>query len=222
MTRLIMKIWVYVIPVPLFLFMTWVWWRRSQNGLFTAYVMLLPTLYGYIIPGIATNIQKKWRFKGKWVVGNYYIHHGIKYASNMSVYLFLSFYGIPFGESVPPFHMMMVMLVSAGLHGYVSWIHDIYIVRLGMVEIFHPAAKKLKSAEEIVFQYAPLCFFMIGLTYALSSLIAYDQFIVHNRAGAGGFALLLAGGFMLMAIVSSLGYGLTELLSAEKGFPPEK
>jgi hypothetical protein len=40
-----------------------VWAAWSDNRVFALYVMLLPLFYGYVAPGIATNLLHKWRFK---------------------------------------------------------------------------------------------------------------------------------------------------------------
>jgi len=72
MSRTVIRFWVYVLPLPLFVVMYFVWAAWSDNRVFALYVMLLPLFYGYVAPGIATNLLHKWRFKGPWVVGSYY------------------------------------------------------------------------------------------------------------------------------------------------------
>jgi hypothetical protein len=64
MSRTVIRFWVYVLPLPLFVVMYFVWAAWSDNRVFALYVMLLPLFYGYVAPGIATNLLHKWRFKG--------------------------------------------------------------------------------------------------------------------------------------------------------------
>ena len=45
--------------------------------------------------GHRDNILHKWRFKGAWLAGNYYIHHGFLYAAKMSPLLLVNFLGTP-------------------------------------------------------------------------------------------------------------------------------
>ena len=93
MSRLVIHFWIYVLPLPLTVAMYFAWMAWSHNRAFTWYVLLLPLVYGYVVPGIATNLLHKWRFKGAWVVGQYYAHHGFLYVANMSPLLLLTFLG---------------------------------------------------------------------------------------------------------------------------------
>lgn len=65
MSRTVIRFWVYVLPLPLFVVMYFVWAAWSDNRVFALYVMLLPLFYGYVAPGIATNLLHKWRFKDR-------------------------------------------------------------------------------------------------------------------------------------------------------------
>ena len=46
-----------------------------------------------------------------------------------------------------------------GLNGFVYWMHDILMVRHGLVKIYNRPAAKGRSPEEIVTHYAPFVFF---------------------------------------------------------------
>ena len=204
-----MRIWVYALPFPLFLAMYFAWLSWSNSRAFALYVMLLPLVYGYVVPGIGTNILKKWRFNGPWVVGSYYAHHGFMYAANMSPLLFLSFLGSPLNV-ISVGVVVRIILCTAALHGYVLWIHDVFIVKLKMVEIFNPPAYQNRSPEEIVFYYAPLCFFLIGLTYAVSSVLAFWVFVVRHQVTMASVTCLCLVGMALMFSLPSLAYRYLE------------
>ena len=92
---MIIQVWIYVLPLPVAVAMYFLWTKWSDDRTFALFVMLLPLVYGYVVPGIATNLLHKWRFKGPWVVGHYYVHHGVLYAANMSPLLSLGFLGTP-------------------------------------------------------------------------------------------------------------------------------
>lgn len=209
MSRILMRIWVYVLPVPLCAVMYFAWLTWSASRPFALYVMLLPLFYGYVAPGIATNILGKWRFKGRWVVGSYYAHHGFMYAANMSPLLFVSFLGRPV-DSVSAGTIWGVTLCTAVLHGFVLWIHDILLVKLKMVEIYNQPAAEGRSPEEIVTHYAPLCFFLLGLTYAVSALLAYDVLVVQHCVTTISLISVSLAGVLLMFSVPSLAYYLLE------------
>lgn len=84
MSRNVIQFWIYAVPLPLFAATYFLWTRWSTSPAFVCHVMFLPVVYSYVGLGIATNLLKKWRFKGPWVVGNCYVHHDFVYAANMS------------------------------------------------------------------------------------------------------------------------------------------
>lgn len=209
MSRWLIHFWVYVWPLPVSAAMYFAWVAWSGSRAFAAYVMLLPLFYGYVAPGIATNLLGKWRFKGPWVVGSFYAHHGFMYAANLAPVLFVAFLGTP-REPISTATATRILLCTGALNGFVLWIHDILIVRHGMVEIYNGPAKKGRSPEEIVAHYAPLCFFLIGLTYAAAGVAAFQILVVNGPAkGMVVFWLSLTGA-ALMLTLPSVAYHLIE------------
>jgi hypothetical protein len=209
MSRLLIRGWIYVLPLPLALAMYYVWAAWSGNRVFALFVLLLPVFYGYVVPGIATNILHKWRFRGPWVVGHYYIHHGFLYAANMSPLLMLSFLGTSHtGLSSGP--VLRILLCTGALNGFVYWIHDILMVRHGLVEIYNRPAAEGRSPEEIVTHYAPLCFFLIGLTYAAAALLAFQIFVIHSQTDLSSIIWVSLVGMGLMVSAPTLVYRMLE------------
>lgn len=200
---------IYVLPWFSIPMMLWAWQVWSGSWVFTSCVMGLPLFYGYVAPGIATNILKKWRFKGAWVVGSFYWHHGFLYAANMSPLLFIACLGTPPG-ALTVASVVRILICTGILHGFWYWWHDIQLVRHGMVEVFNRPTREGRSPEEIVTHYAPLCFSLIGLTYAASALLAYEVVIVRGRTDPTSIAMVAVGGTILMLTLPSLAYRLVE------------
>jgi hypothetical protein len=96
------------------------------------------------------------------------------------------------------------------LHGFVAWMHDILIVRHGIVEIYNRPAAEGRSPEEIVTHYAPLCFFLLGLTYAAGALLAFQTFVVHQQTNAASIVWVSLAGVVLMFSLPSLAYRASE------------
>jgi len=200
---------VYVLPVPLTLAMAglWRWWSGSTA--FAAYVTLLAVLYGYIVPGIGTNVMKKWRFFGPGLIGNYYIHHGFIWAANLSPALFLSFLGTPHGD-LDWGTMLRVLLATGAIHAYKGWVYDIGLLRHGFTEVTSVPRLRGKSPEEVAAHYVPVCFFLIGVTYALGALVAYHDFVAPQRLDAWRHVRAWAVGGVAMVAIPSLAYGFIE------------
>ncbi|UCH93604.1 MAG: hypothetical protein JSV88_25495 [Candidatus Aminicenantes bacterium] len=118
----------FILPFPLLVIMPYLWYIRVEhNLLFALYVLILPMLWGYIVPGIGTNVLKLWWFKGKWLVGNYYLHHGIMYAGPMALLLYVTF-----GEGpVSTTQAITIILCTAGMQGLLSSQHDILAIKAG-------------------------------------------------------------------------------------------
>ncbi len=125
--------------------------------------MGVPLVFGYVLPGIGTNVLKKWRFNGHWLVGDYFIHHGFIYSSTMGMALYLSAYPV----WNPNWSVLVVALRSASVVGFVAWWHDLLAVRNGMVEIYNPPWKRGEGPEAIVSYYAPICFSILGAAYGI-------------------------------------------------------
>ncbi len=200
----------YVLPLPLFAVMWRLWLHKTGNAWFTSCVMLLPLVYGYLAPGIAANVLGKWRFTGPLRWGNILVHHGFIYASNMSLLLFIAFGGLRPGEAPGCAHTVSVVLCAAALHGYVMWLNDLQTLRAGLVQIGGVLARPGASPEEIAARYAPSCFGLLGLTYALAVMLAWREMIVLAHHTLPTFAWVFASGMTLMLLLPSLAFGLSE------------
>lgn len=209
MARKWMWIQVYVLPVPVTLAMAWLWRWWSGSAAFAGYVTLLAVFFGYLVPGIGTNLMKKWRFFGPGLVGNYYVHHGFIWAANLGPALFLSFLGTP-REALGWGTVLRVLLATGAIHAYKGWGYDIALLRHGFTEVTSVPRLRGKSPEEVAGHYAPVCFFLIGMTYALGALVAYHEFVVQHGSGIGSHVRAWAIGATAMVAVPSLAYGIIE------------
>jgi len=88
-------------PIIGFPILLWLWYQKEGTA-FAILVMGLPFVFGYVVPGIGTNVLKMWRFRDRWVIGNYFIHHGFIYASTMGLVMLLAFFP-PSGNEALPF-----------------------------------------------------------------------------------------------------------------------
>ena len=191
----------YVYPFLGFPLLLWLWHRKTGTA-FTAFVMGVPLVFGYLIPGIGTNILKKWRFHGRMLLGNYFAHHGIIYSSTMGLALFISF---PSGQpSDGILESAWIVVRTAALVGFVGWWHDILGVKAGMVEVFNGPWRRGAGPEEIVTSYAPICFPALGAAYAGTAMFGYPFLVEggHNSA----LAWLIPTGVAAMSLAGSIPY----------------
>jgi hypothetical protein len=194
------------LPLPMTALMYLLWFRRTGSALFSAYVLTLGVLFGYIYPGIGTNILHLWKFNGPFRIKNYYIHHGFMYAP----YLALVFY-VAFAQDVPLTggNIVRILLCGASIQCVLSCHHDICGVGTGMIEINSALARLKRSPVEIVTDFGVVGFALVGASFAGSCLFAYHTIVVGHVSDMRTFASLLAMGLVMMG-VAALHYAIKE------------
>jgi hypothetical protein len=172
--------------------------KDSSNWSFSLYVILLPLLFGYIIPGIGTNILKLWAFKWKFMrMGNYFIHHGFMYAPYFALSLYLTFGNT--GE-ISFIQAATIVISNSFLQCFLSTLHDYMGLKSGMIEIYNRPYREGKSAAEIVFDYMPVGYVLLGCTYAVSCLVAYWYISNTVTISFSAFLLLIISGLAIMGL----------------------
>jgi hypothetical protein len=189
----------FVLPLPLTALMLDLWFRRTGSLLFAVYVLTLGVLFGYIYPGIATNVLHLWKFNGPLRVKNYYVHHGFMYAP----YLALVFY-IVFAPGTPLTwgNIIRIVLCGAFIQCVVSCHHDICGVSIGMIEMNNLATKLKLSPVEIVTDCGVVSFGLVGASFAGSCLIAYRMIVLRAISDMRTFVLLLVMGLAIMGVAA--------------------
>jgi len=186
----------FILPLPLTALMFYLWYRRTHSWSFSAYVLVLPLMFGYILPGIATNILKLWSFTWKLMrVGNYFIHHGFMYAPYFALSLYLTFGS---WEQFTMTQAITIAISNAFLQCFLTTWHDYWAVKSGMIEMYNKPFREGKSAAEIVLDYGPIGYALFGFLYAASCLLAYYLFIVKQSPSPGLFLALISGSLLLM------------------------
>jgi len=186
----------FIMPLPLTALMLYLWYFRTHNWPFSIYVIGLPLLFGYIIPGIGTNVLKLWKFKWKFMrIGNYFIHHGFMYAPYFAISLFLTFGD---GGSITFTHAITIIISNAFLQCFLTTWHDYWAIKAGMIEINNKPFKEGKSAAEIILDYGPIGYCLFGFTYATSCLVAYHFFITNSSYSLLLFFSLILIGLLIM------------------------
>ena len=179
-------------------FLIW-YWVRMGGVAFALLVLGLPFLFGYMAPGVGTNVLKMWRFRGSWMLGNYYIHHGFIYASTLGTALCIVFFK-------PAAHDWLTVLGNmargAGVMGFVGWTHDLLAIREGEMEVYNEPWKHGAAPEVIASQYAPICFSLLGASYAGMITLGYQTLMLNNDLNSLWWLFLL--GLMLMSAAISL------------------
>lgn len=166
------------------------WWRSSGSWPFVAVVMGVPVLFGYLMPGIATNVVKRWRFTSGPRVGSYYVHHGFVYGSKLAFVLFLVVRSLSGIHSVMDF--ASIVLVTGAATAFGGWLHDVNAVKAGKIEV--------DGGIEALASFAPASYFSMGATYAGVTLAAYRVLAID----AGAIVWVFPAAFATMCVIPSL------------------
>jgi len=155
--------------------------------LFSVYVLTLGVLFGYIFPGIGTNVLHLWKFNGPLRMKNYFPHHGFMYAHTWRCVLccVCSGHTAHLGKHHP------ILLCGGCLQSVLSCHHDICGVSTGMIEI-HSMPARLKLSP---WRSSPTSgdWLWAGRRFFCGScLIAYHTIVVKAISDLRVFALLVA------------------------------
>ncbi|MBN1760784.1 MAG: hypothetical protein JW863_20815 [Chitinispirillaceae bacterium] len=125
-------------------------------------VVAIPVLFGYIIPGIGTNLLGLWEFKAGLHFGRYTLFHGLMFGGASS---FLAYTCSPIMSGSGFRHMLASAHVMAAVIGFWNWVFDGYAIRTGLAVIYNKPHFEGRSAAEIVGDYAPVYFGAFGACF---------------------------------------------------------
>ncbi len=205
------KFWSYYLPIPLFLLMLVYWINLDLESYLLSFVFVLPVLYGYITPYIATTILKKWRFVGGVKIGEIYYHQGFKIASHLILWLSIALIGHDLKKPIEIIMMIKLSFMVALLNGFVIWIHDIYALRFNVIEMNNKMYLSGRSAEEIAFKFAPATFFTLGFFYSMCVFI-FNKLLLSGVIGSViEVVVSIVVSFIIINLALSLVYKRCEL-----------
>ena len=154
----------FLFPAVGFPLIAYAWWRMSgESWTFAGTVMALPVVFGYLMPGIAVHVTKRWRFTSGPRVGSYYVHHGFVYGAKLAFVLLLVVRSLPSVDSV--WDIAAVIVVTGAATAFGGWFHDAHAVRAGRIEV--------DGGVEALVSFAPPSYFAMGATYAAVALASY-------------------------------------------------
>lgn len=181
----------YVFPIAGLPLITFAWWLASGGSWpFVAVVMGVPVVFGYLMPGIATHVLKRWRFTSGPRIGSYYVHHGFVYGAKLSFALLLVTRSLASLGSL--FDVAAVIVVTGAATGFGGWLHDAHAVRAGKIEV--------DGGVEALVTFAPASYFAMGATYAAVAIAAHRILVRDARA----LSWVFPAGLVVLCLVPTL------------------
>jgi hypothetical protein len=154
----------FLFPAVGFPLILYAWWRMSGGSwTFAVTVMAIPVVFGYLMPGIAVHVTKRWRFTSGPRVGSYYVHHGFVYGAKLAFVLLLVVRSLERVESA--WDVIAVIVVTGAATAFGGWFHDVHAVKAGRIEV--------DGGVEALASFAPPSYFAMGATYAAVALACH-------------------------------------------------
>jgi hypothetical protein len=181
----------YLFPAIGFPLITYAWWRSSDGSWpFVVVAMGVPVLFGYLMPGVAIHVVKRWRMTSGPRVGSYYIHHGFVYGSKLAFVLLVVVRSLASVDTA--LDVASVIIVTGAATAFGGWWHDAQAVRAGKIAI--------DGGLEALASFAPPSYFAMGATYACVVIAAHH--IVARDAGT--LAWVFPSGLAIMCGIPTL------------------
>lgn len=157
----------YLAPLLLFPTAYYLWLEAADgNHRLALFVLAIPVVWAYVIPGIGTNRLGLWEFHTRLRLGKFRPHHGFVFGTATGLFALVTL-----GGSAP--ELNVGSLLQAGfLLGSVlalwNWIYDILAIRAGLITVYNRAYAAGKPPEVIAAEYAPVLFGTFGLCYGVA------------------------------------------------------
>ena len=205
--KIFLNLWVYIFPWPIIFF---VFGQLNKNYGYNValFALVLPVSYGYIFPGIAVNVMKKWQFRGRFLIGNYYFHHGFKYASNILLAYYIATVIVGSGVIHSVREAMNISILTGLFEVALIWVHDTLSIKTGKLVIKNVLKEGTTSALVISSRYVPICFFAIGFSYSVSVLLFLN--FTESKVILINFVIWVIVSLLVMGFLSSLLFGIIE------------
>jgi hypothetical protein len=147
-------------------------WLRTLNYRHwpALFIIAVPVVFGYVVPGIGTNVLKLWEFKAGLRIGRYTVLHGLMFGGASSFLAWLCS-GLLIGPQ-GLFAYVKAAIVLASVIGYLNWVFDYVAISKGIAVIYNKPFVLGFGSHAIVADYAPLYFGVFGACYGISISLA--------------------------------------------------
>jgi hypothetical protein len=143
-------------------------WLRTLGGRYdlALAIVALPVVFGYVLPGIGTNVLGLWEFKAGIRLGRYTLLHGVMFGGASSALAWLCAEPIAGTGSVAALKAVHATAVTLG---FWNWAFDTAAIASGLAVMRNKAHVQGRGAAAVTADYAPLYFAVFGGTYGLAA-----------------------------------------------------
>lgn len=179
----------------------WLWLRETGGQLpLVALASGLPVLWGYIVPGVGTNVLKMWEFDARLRLGRFRLQHGFVFGSATSMIAWVVHTSPAQGLG----DVLRSAFVLASVLGFWNLLYDIRALEAGVLRVYNQPWAEGSPPAAIAHDYAPWFFAGFGAVYGAALALA-EWYAAQLQSWPVALAALL-GALALACAVPTLGY----------------
>lgn len=164
--RKFFNIYQYLTPLVLFPLTYWLWFRHSGNHAFTLFVISIPVVASYVIPGLGTNVYGLWEFDTRFRLGKFRPQHGFVFGTATSLIAFLV--ADPAVATFSLLGLLRAGFIMGTVIAFWNWLYDLYAIKAGFIKMYNQPYAQGESPEAIATDYAPTYFGFHGICYGMA------------------------------------------------------
>ena len=191
----------YLAPVVLAPLSFWLWLRETQgHAQLVAIAWGLPVLWAYIVPGIGTNVLKRWEFDARLRLGRFRLQHGFVFGSATSLFA----WAVHTAPAQGAGDVLRSAFVLASVLGFWNLLYDIRALEAGVLRVYNQPWAEGAAPAVVAHDYAPWFFAGFGAVYGAAIALA-EVYAAQLRDWPSAVGALLAA-VALACAVPTLGY----------------
>lgn len=209
------RIYQYLVPILLFPLCYWLWLiRYDYDHRLTLFMLSLPIVFSYVIPGLGTNWLHLWEFNTRWRLGRFRPQHGFLFGTATSLFALMCLRFPP--EAFDWFEVLRAAFIMGSVLAFWNWLYDVYALRVGFLKVYNRAFAENRGPDAIATEYCPLFFGLFGLCYGAVLRVAEYYLAELGRFDLFWPLLVACQIFMLVCPVAAF-ILISKLMTGETG-----
>ena len=204
------RLYQYVVPTLLFPLCYWLWLiRYDYDHRLTLFMLSIPIVFSYVVPGLGTNWLKIWEFNTRWRLGRFRPQHGFLFGTATSLFALICL-------GFPPKDFSVMEIIRAGfimgsVLAFWNWLYDVHAIRVGFLVVYNRAYSENRGPEAIATEYCPLFFGMFGVCYGVA--IRISEYYLAELGRLDLYWQLLVGCHVFVLVCPVVAFILISLLT---------
>ncbi len=182
--RIFFSIYQFIAPL-LFLPAAYYLWQHQilstgqNHEQFCFFAVGVPVAFGYVIPGIGTNVLKLWEFNTGFKLGAFRPHNGFVFGSFVSLMAWVVLGAEP--ASISAWALLRSGIILGSVYAFWGWYYDVFALQKGFISLYSRMAFENESADQLALDFAPVVFGSLGFTFAIFINLARQWLVIEGR-----------------------------------------